>query len=465
MKVAFVNPAYHYPVARQAEGPPFLTRIWPPLEMANVAGMLRRNFPRIEVSIIDANALNLQPRQVLRSLEDSGVIVISTAAFDRWQCPNPDIHPSASYAKVIRTALPESEILIIGPHGTARPNWVLRNFPSPSVVVRGEPEFTLMCLIKNFYEGKDFREIEGISYIDEGGIVNNPARSFSQDLDAFTVPSFDLLPIHKYDYPILGKPFSLVETSRGCPFSCNFCLKSMHGSQYRTKNVENVMRELKYLYYELKVPNVYFLDLEFTLRMDRVEGLCDSITKDGMDLHWTCQTRPDQVNEHLLEVMRRSGCQLIHYGVESGNERTLKLMRKDLSLKQIKDAIKATRRANILSAVFILLGYPGEKLEDMERSIQFAREINPDFVSFHVVTPYSGTDLYESLRKDVEGEPFSAAYMCEDWTIDDLERIRQKAFREFYFRPRYILSKSSLLRRLSPRELMRDIRILLSHIR
>jgi len=465
MKIAFVNPAYQYPLARQMGGTPFLTRIWPPLEMANVAGMLRRDFSDIESSIIDANALNLQPKQVLKRVKGSDIIVISTAAFDRWQCPNPDIYPSMSYAKSIRSALPESEILVIGPHGTERPGWVLRSFPSPATVIRGEPEFTLMCLIRKIYEGEDFRGIEGISYIDNGKIVNNPDRSFSPDLNAFTVPAFDLLPIDKYDYPVLGKPFSLVETSRGCPFSCRFCFKSMHGSQYRIKNVKNVMEELKHLFYELEVPNVYFLDLEFTLMGDRVERLCESITKEGMDLSWTCQTRPDQVNERLLKVMRRSGCRLIHYGVESGNEKILKSMQKDLSLQQIKDAIKATRRADILSAVFILFGFPGETVEDMERSIQLAKEINPDFVSFHVVTPYPGTDLYGLLKEEIEGSTFPMASVCENLTVEDLERIRQKAFREFYIRPGYILSKISLLKGLGPRELMRGIRILLSFIK
>ena len=461
-RVLLVNPAYERPVSRGAGGIPILTRIWPPLEMANAAALLRNDLGDIEVKIVDANALNLGPEEVAKRAANSNIIVVSTSAIDRWQCPYLDISSAMSYATYLKKRFHDSRMVIIGPHGTERPDWLLNSFPEIDAIVRGEPELTLRELVEKTIAGDGVEGVLGVSYVQNGKIVNNPPRPFSSELDAFTVPAFDLLPMKEYEYALLGKPFSLVETSRGCPYPCAFCLKTMYGSNYRVKKLENVMKELQHLFYELDIPNIYFFDLEFTLIADRVKKLCKMIMEDGMDLRWTCQTRVDRVDRDLLRLMRKAGCELIHYGAESGNERTLEMMRKGITLQQIRDALKNSREEGILTTVFVLLGYPGETLEDMQLSIKLTKEVNPDFVSFHVATPYVGTEFYEAVKNELGGKVFPTAYESKDWTVKDIEMMRRKAFREFYFRIGYCKTALSLSRRLGVRGLTIGARMLIS---
>ncbi len=227
---------------------------------------------------------------------------------------------------------------------------------------------------------------------------------------------------------MLGKKLALLETARGCPERCTFCLKEMYGSRVRMKNPLQVASELE-LVLSLGFETVYFIDLEFTMARERTLELCGILRKYG--LRWCCQTRIDAVDDHLLRQMRKSGCSLIHYGIESGSERTRELIGKPLSNAQIERAILETRQAGIAAAGFFLFGFPWETASDWRETGRFARRLPLSYASFHRVTPYPGTSL-------------GKAFAHEPWWVSDPEEASEppdltRNFLKFYLRPAYLL--------------------------
>ena len=230
-----------------------------------------------------------------------------------------------------------------------------------------------------------------------------------------------------YEYELLGKKLALLETSRGCPNRCTFCLKTMYGSRVRLKDPAQVASELE-LVLSLGYETVYFIDLEFTSMRERALELCEIFSRYGF--RWCCQTRIDAVDAHLLRQMRKSGCSLIHYGIESGVEKTRELIGKPFSNTQIERAILETRQAGIAAAGFFLFGFPWETPSDWKETGRFARSLTLSYASFHRVTPYPET----ALGKAFPHEPWWEAGRTEAGRCPDLTRI----FLKFYLRPAYL---------------------------
>src|SRR5208337_3640242 len=210
------------------------------------------------------------------------------------------------------------------------------------------------------------------------------------DLCAMPLPAYSLVRPEMYEYELLGKKLAVLETARGCPNRCAFCLKTMYGSKVRIKDPLQVASELD-LVLSLGFETVCFIDLEFTMLRERTLELCEILRRYG--LRWCCQTRIDAVDAHLLRQMRKSGCSLIHYGIESGVERTRELIGKPLSNTQIEQAILETRQAGIAAAGFFLFGFPWETPSDWKETGRLARSLPLSYASFHRVTPYPETVL------------------------------------------------------------------------
>jgi radical SAM superfamily enzyme YgiQ (UPF0313 family) len=230
-----------------------------------------------------------------------------------------------------------------------------------------------------------------------------------------------------YDYELLGKKLALIETSRGCPNLCAFCLKTMYGYRVRLKDPGQVASELE-MVLALGYRTVYFIDLEFTTMRERSLELCEIFKR--YDFRWCCQTRIDAVDPHLLRRMRESGCRLIHYGIESGLEKTRELIGKNFSNAQIAQAILETRQAGIAAAGFFLFGFPWETPADWKETGRFARNLRLSYASFHRVLPYAGTALGKALAQ----APWWEAERAEAGKAPGLTGI----FLRFYLRPAYL---------------------------
>jgi radical SAM superfamily enzyme YgiQ (UPF0313 family) len=184
--------------------------------------------------------------------------------------------------------------------------------------------------------------------------------------------------------------------------------------------------------------HAYFIDLEFTFHREPVVALCEEYLRRDWRFRWTCQTRFDQIDRELLLLMRRAGCRLIHFGVETGAQRHVEALRKGLSRQQIREQHALVQSCGLETAMFFLIGHPGESESEQQATIDFARRLNPDYASFNIASPYPGTRFHE-IAGDFD-EPFPA-YDHHDHELDDLERMRRHALRSFYLRPRYVASR------------------------
>jgi hypothetical protein len=296
------------------------------------------------------------------------------------------------------------------------------------VIISGEPEVSGPALFSALDQKSPLPDVPGIHWVEGGKTQSGPPAPLA-DLCALPPPAYSLVRPEMYEYELLGKKLAVLETARGCPNRCTFCLKAMYGAKIRMKDPLQVASELE-LVLSLGFETVYFIDLEFTMLRERTLELCEILRKYG--LRWCCQTRVDAVDAHLLRQMRKSGCALIHYGIESGMERTRELVGKPISNARIEQAVLETRQAGIAAAGFFLFGFPWETASDWRETGRFARRLPLSYASFHRVTPYPGT----SLGKAFEHEP----WWVSGWTgAAGNGSGLTREFLKFYLRPAYLL--------------------------
>lgn len=421
-QVLLVNPSWDGLVSRKGRR---FNRAWPPLELLNCAALLEQD--GVRVSLIDARAVPTSLDAIREAAAQHDLAFVTSSPIDRWQCPNLELDPFLAVAAQVDPA----RLFVLGAHGTVAPEALL-TMTGARGVIRGEPELAIRALC----EGKGPSEVPGVTYLQGGTIVNNPEGN-AVDLTTLPLPAFHLLDLTRYRYEILGDRFVLLEAARGCHYRCHFCLLKMYGKGYRRKAPEQVVREVTYLVQEAGAKTGYFIDLEFTAVRDDVWDLCERLASAKLPFEWACQTRADYVDGPLLQLMKRAGCRLIHFGVESGSARVLATTNKRITLEQIEQGIAETKQAGIDQLCFFMFGFPGETVEDMEATIAFAKRLNPTYASFHAVTPYLGTKLYEmSGASELFPEVLSKEH---DPPL--LQAIANRAFREFYLRPAVVWSR------------------------
>jgi len=242
-------------------------------------------------------------------------------------------------------------------------------------------------------------------------------------------------------------------TSRGCPYNCVYCNKLIFQRKFIMRSAENIIKEIIYLKNTYGYQDFHILDDLFTCNKERVVEFCNLVIKNKLDIKWKCANgiRVNTVDLPLLKLMKKSGCYMLNYGVESGNQRILNLMRKGQTLQQIRNAVKMTKKAGINCGCCFMFGNLGEDTQTMNQTLEFAKELNPDIAMFSILVPYPGTDVEKIIRK--EGKMFienwddydnfagQAVFEHGKLTKKEVEEMHKRAYKRFYLRPRYILSQ------------------------
>jgi anaerobic magnesium-protoporphyrin IX monomethyl ester cyclase len=316
--------------------------------------------------------------------------------------------------------------------------------------------------------GSSLSAIEGLAWRGPDGAARmSMRREPTDDLDSFPMPARRLLPNDRYRMPFFaGEPFATVIPTRGCPYPCTFCRAgAVWGRKIRTRSPDNVLAELRHLVEELHIRNVAFMTDSMTLDRKWAMSLLGGIVDAGPRLRWVCNSRVDAVDLEMLRAMKQAGCQLVSYGVESGDPDILKSTMKGITLDQAREAMALTREAGIASMAYFIVGLPGETWQTVRRSIDFAKSIQPDYVNFHVATPFPGTRLCQQARD--EGwlttddwsqfeEEGSAVMVAGDLSAHELVRAQRIAMRAFYLRPSRLLKELVAIR--SPSDLIARLR-------
>jgi anaerobic magnesium-protoporphyrin IX monomethyl ester cyclase len=441
----FINPAFGFPIVKDKGL--FYTKQWPPLSLAySAALMLERG---LSIGIVDAQTERWGPEEAARRAAGAGLVFVSSSSLDRWQCPVNEIRNVYDVVRSVRNFSPESRIVLIGAHGTTFPEKALRESGADAAIL-GEPEI----VARDLAAGRPLEEIDGVALRTGDSIVVRP-KTKDMSLNELPRPAFHLLPMAKYQFEFLGGHFALMEISRGCPFTCTFCYKSMYGP-YRVKTSRKIIDEVAWAMDEFGVRNVYFADLTFTVNKKQVLDLCDYLIARRAGLRWACQTRFDLVDEPLLRKMSEAGCRLIQFGIESGVEDIVRSTNKYIPPKTISEGLRIVRRLGMESVAFMMFGLPGETDADRARSLRFVKKLDPTYVAFNLAIPYTEPvpPVWQSALEN-EGVFFPDAY--PGFTKVGVEKAIAKAMMAFYLRPRTLFK---MLR--NPFSLLQKIKLFLA---
>jgi anaerobic magnesium-protoporphyrin IX monomethyl ester cyclase len=446
-EICLIKPRWRYPITAVEST---YNRVWPPLSLLNCAALLRKEgFP---ARVIDAHAERLSPEETAALAKGAGKVFVSSGCLDRWQCPNSDITP---FMDTVREAMKVSgEVYAMGYHGTVFPEIIL-NKTGVKAVILGEPEGAVLELAG----GSGFSSVKGIAYLKDGKPILNGERE-PLDLNSLPVPAFDLVDTKKYFYELLGNDFALFETSRGCPCSCSFCSKAMTGGGPRRKNLERVFAEIEFAVFGCGAKSAYFFDLDFGLDREYSERICDYLIEKRIGLRWCCQTCVSGFDERLLLKMKKAGCRLVHCGIESGSDRVLKSIRKNISREETKKYIKSIKKCGMEVLCFFMFGFPGETEREMRETTSFALELNCDYASFHIATPYPGTGIPGDAQGCSGGLSMEDCFPVNNFRT--LKKTVRGALLKFYGRPAYLLGR---LLHARPALLLLQLRLFFGYFR
>ncbi|MCI4342000.1 MAG: B12-binding domain-containing radical SAM protein [Thermoplasmata archaeon] len=291
-----------------------------------------------------------------------------------------------------------------GPDAATRPELYLDS--GFDVVVTGEGEVTLAELARKVADGESTADIPGTVVRSGGSLHRNPSRPFLQDLDALPLPAWDLVDmegyLHRWEQRT-GERRAALLTSRGCPFDCSWCSKPAFGRSFRQQSPGRVLDEVEALVKRYRVDYLRFCDDVFGIQRRWLEELLDGLEARQLHLKFECLARVDLLKPDLLARMRRAGLERVYLGVESGSQKMLDVMNRGTRLAQVESIAQALRREQVRQFWFLMLGYPGETLEDIEATLRLFRRFSPEEYSVSIAVPIPGTRFYESVRDRLRG--------------------------------------------------------------
>jgi anaerobic magnesium-protoporphyrin IX monomethyl ester cyclase len=415
MRVCLINPPRIQP---KAWGKP---NVFPPIVLASVAAVLEKKHI---VSIIDAptegwrNLVDLDETKYRVGLSAETIaervrgwspdVIIVEIPFSGWS------KTSFEVVDAVKAAKKDLAVVLMGQHPTARPEACLSE-PNVNFVVIGEPENTISELVDALASGKqDFRDVDGLGFKENGKPTLTGKREFIKDLDSLPFPARHLLPMKVYNEAVkenplrgeISKPWTIVTTTRGCPYSCVFCsVCILWGRSWRARSPKNVVDELEQVVKTYGVKQVDFYDENMTLDKKRMADICDLIVERGLHIEWFTPNgvRADTLDEPLLRKMKKSGCRKIRVAPESGVQRVVnEVIGKNLDLKKVEQAVVLCKKVGVKVGCFFVLGVIGETKADIEETIKFAyklRALGADSLIFSIAMPLYGTALYEQAKE------------------------------------------------------------------
>jgi radical SAM superfamily enzyme YgiQ (UPF0313 family) len=316
---------------------------------------------------------------------------------------------AASIVSEAKRHLPSLITLMGGPHVSFSAKRTLNDYPGIDLIVAGEGERTIAELMAEGMNPGKWGEIRGLAFRRNGDIVINAPQPFIEDLDSLPLPARHLLPLSRYQ--ALGYPISII-TSRGCPYSCIFCLgRRMVGNRVRLRNSSLVVDEIEEIL-SYGIDRINVADDLFVSSSGKVKEVCDEIIRRGLRFDWSAFARVNTVDLETLKLMRKAGCDSVSFGVETGNPEMLKLIRKGITRDQVRHAVSLCREAGIIAHTSFIVGLPGETSETLRETGEFAAGLG-SLYGYHFLTPFPGTTVREEVKK------YDLEILTDDWTRYD----------------------------------------------
>ena len=373
--------------------------------------------------------------------------------------------------KIIKKELPDTKVILGGPHVTALPEKAASE-PGVDAVVIGEGEQTMLEIAK----GIDYKNIKGLCYQDGKKIVKTGCRELIKDIDALPFPKIEDMVFEKN----IARSFSEIFSGRGCPYNCIFCASALTWKRnLRLRKSENVYQEMLFRKDNYGTTEFVFEDDALTLNKKRLIAICKYIKK--LNVTWACQTRADHVSRDIIRIMKDSGCNEIALGIESGNQKVLDIAKKNLKVEDIKKAAKIIKKEGLHLVTFFIFGLPGETEESIEDTFSLIREIKPTTMVSNIATPLPGTEFFNMAEDNkwlanqnwanyyfhgrtdsvvdiptIEKKKILEAY----WKFQKMaDKLNVKDIRKKFLNPLFIYKNLKINDLTKPYELLRKIKI------
>jgi anaerobic magnesium-protoporphyrin IX monomethyl ester cyclase len=428
----------------------------PPYSLLVCAALFRER--DIPFRLIDQTAAKLSTPAVIARLEAEGfrpeliVFPSTTPTLD------PDVEEMARLKAHFGAAL-----VSFGPHASTVPAESMGRVPDVDAMIVGEPEDAIVALAAGPAFTPDLlASVPALTWRRGGGaaaeIVPHTAKGTFTGFLTMPFPAWDLVPLEHYTLPLEGKPYIIVETSRGCPYSCDFCVAPIHqGHKFRERDPKVIVDEIERAKRELGVSHFYLWGDTVTLNAKTFSRFCDELIARNLGVHWFGNARADNLTDPAFVArLRKSGCWMLAMGIESASPETRKDMVKRLEEEKVRAAFTNLRASGIKSFAFFIFGYPGETPAALELTTRYAIDLDPDFANFYPAVPYPGTELYAKAKRDglLASEDWSrmeySYYLLRGNGLDEdvVMKAINRAKRRFFLRPRYVARHAGDIARL-----------------
>ncbi len=445
--IALINPPYRpEDVAGGSKSIKRVLNIIPPLGLTYLATVLERE--GFEVKVFDFS-IGGEEKTLYEGLDKGKYSLVGITS------TTPSYYVAENLACKIKKKYPDVYLVIGGAHVSADPQGVMERGVF-DIGVLNEGEFTLLELARTLAEKgrRSLHEVKGIVFRDEKGEIQfTPPREYIKNLDALPLPARYLLPPLKVYHPTPASyrrlPLGVMMTSRGCPNRCTFCDRAVFGNRVRFHSPERVVQEFEELVCKYGAREIRFFDDTFTLNKSRVLEICALLQKKGLHrIPWTCLTAVKSVDKEILKAIKDAGCWQVLYGLESGDDRMLKLLKKGNTVQDNTQAVFWAKEVGLSVRADFIIGTPGETKESMEKTLKFAKSLPLDYAHFNKFVPFPGTEIYHNLVK--KGYKFNferssivdhtaIIYTPEGITPEEFKNFLNRAYKEFYLRPSYLL--------------------------
>jgi radical SAM superfamily enzyme YgiQ (UPF0313 family) len=301
-------------------------------------------------------------------------------------------------ARLVKEYNDEITVIVGGPHVSMVGKEALKN-PHVDIGVTGEGERTIVELLTVIGERRDFDAVKGIVYKKNGDLIENEKREFIEDLDSLCFPHVYARDVLKDFEKYSMESFKNVFATRGCPYDCFFCgSRKIWSRKVRYRSPDNVVKEIKSLQ-AMGVRSVHFDDDNFGIKKEYINNLCEAIMRECPDLKWSCEIHVKLVSEQTISIMKKAGCRSIQIGIESGDNRILKEIRKNITIEEAYSACKIIKRAGISLEVFFMVGFPQETEETLAATVKAIKKVKSNSVTYSIFTPYPNTDAYDYCKE------------------------------------------------------------------
>jgi radical SAM superfamily enzyme YgiQ (UPF0313 family) len=425
----------------------------PPYTLALLATLLRQK--GCAVKLIDATAQRLSTDQVIGQLEADGF----SPTLILFPTTTPTLQADVAEMAKLKHRF-GAHLFCFGPHASTAPAESMARAAEVDGMFVGEPEDAAVQLAELPAIDR-VGDVPSLTWRRDGVVTPHRQHGSFSGFLQMPYPAWDLLDLKGYSLPLVDRPYVIVETSRGCPYSCDFCVAPVHqGHKFRERNAVAIVDEIEKSHRELGVEFFYLWGDTVTLNVKSFTAFCDELIARKLPIQWFGNARADNLTDPaFVHRLKRAGCWMLALGIETESDDVRKDMVKRLERQKIEIAFKNMRDAGVKSFAFFIFGYPGESPRTMEQTTDYAVRLDPDFANFYPAVPYPGTALHEKCVRDRLLGPNAddwarmeySYYLLEGNGLDEkvVMGAINRAKRRFFLRPGYVARHAGDIARLA----------------